>query len=75
MGSGVLPLAKTTRPAETQMSTEILECPHVGTCRYGQRAEDQAFELLGPVSSMRYRTSTPGLSTWWSATALNETWF
>ena len=26
-------------------------------------------EQLGPVSSMRYRTSTPGLSTWWSSTA------
>ncbi len=30
---------------------------------------------LGPVSCMRCRTSTPGLSTWWSTTALWETWF
>jgi hypothetical protein len=27
-------------------------------------------ERLVPVSFMRYRTSTPGLSTWWSSTAL-----
>jgi hypothetical protein len=27
-------------------------------------------ERLGPVSFMRCRTSTPGLSTWWSSTAL-----
>ena len=30
----------------------------------------QAFERLGPVSCTRYRASTPGLSTWWSSTAL-----
>ena len=30
---------------------------------------------LGPVSFVRYRISTPGLSTWWSTTALRETWF
>ena len=28
------------------------------------------FERLGPVSYTRYRASTPGLSTWWSSTAL-----
>jgi hypothetical protein len=27
-------------------------------------------ELLVPVSYMRCRTSTPGLSTWWSTTTL-----
>ena len=27
-------------------------------------------ERLVPVSFIRYRTSTPGLSTWWSSTAL-----
>ena len=31
--------------------------------------------LLGPVSSERYRPYTSGLSTWWSSTALRETWF
>src|SRR5690606_17309058 len=30
----------------------------------------QAFEQLVPVSFMRCRTSTPGLSTWWSSTVL-----
>ncbi|ATA00675.1 hypothetical protein CK808_04175 [Brucella abortus] len=30
----------------------------------------KSIELLVPVSCMRCRTSTPGLSTWWSSTAL-----
>ena len=30
----------------------------------------KTIELLVPVSSMRCRTYTPGLSTWWSTTAL-----
>jgi len=30
---------------------------------------------LGPVSSERCRSCTSGLSTWWSTTALGETWF
>ena len=34
-----------------------------------------AFERLVPVGCVRCRTSTPGLSTWWSSTALIETWF
>ena len=29
-------------------------------------------EQLVPVSFMRYRTSTPSLSTWWSSTALKR---
>ena len=29
-------------------------------------------ERLGPVSCTRYRASTPGLSTWWSSTALER---
>ena len=33
------------------------------------------FERLGPVGCTRYRALTSGLSTWWSTTALNETWF
>ena len=32
-------------------------------------------ERLGPVSCTRCRASTSGLSTWWSSTALGETWF
>ena len=34
------------------------------------RNDQKPIELLVPVSFMRYRTSTPGLSTWWSSTAL-----
>ena len=30
----------------------------------------KSIELLVPVSYMRCRTSTPGLSTWWSSTTL-----
>ena len=30
----------------------------------------RSLERLGPVSCVRRRTSTPGLSTWWSTTAL-----
>ena len=30
---------------------------------------------LGPLGCIRYRTSTCGLSTWWSSTALRETSF
>ena len=32
----------------------------------------KTIERLVPVSSMRCRTYTPGLSTWWSTTALKE---
>ena len=31
---------------------------------------NKSIELLVPVSFMRYRTSTPDLSTWWSSKAL-----
>jgi hypothetical protein len=33
------------------------------------------FERLVPVSSTDCSASTSGLSTWWSSTALDETWF
>ena len=33
------------------------------------------FERLVPVGSTDCSASTPGLSTWWSSTALDETWF
>ena len=49
-----------------------------GFARFGMLDAARAskpIERLVPVSFMRYRTSTPGLSTWWSATALGETWF
>ena len=37
--------------------------------------EGSAIERLGPVSCARCRACTSGLSTWWSTTALGETWF
>ena len=36
-------------------------------CRWGG---SRSIERLGPVSCVRCRTCTPGLSTWWSTTAL-----
>ena len=41
----------------------------------GDQIEIEPIGRLGPVSFTRYRASTPGLSTWWSSTALRETWF
>ena len=32
-------------------------------------------EILVSVSFTHYCASTPDLSTWWSSTALSETWF
>ena len=44
---------------------------HARTTRMGISNERiKTIELLVPVSSMRCRTYTPGLSTWWSTTAL-----
>jgi len=36
------------------------------------RAEDEPIERLGPVSFTHCCASTPGLSTWWSTTALRR---
>ena len=43
--------------------------------RLGLDVGSLAFERLGPVSCTCYHASTSGLSTWWSTTALDETWF
>ena len=40
-----------------------------------RRSGSSGFERLVPVSSTGCPASTPGLSTWWSSTALDETWF
>ena len=39
------------------------------------RRGNEPIERLGPVSCAHCCASTPGLSTWWSSTALGETWF
>ncbi len=39
------------------------------------RVAIKPIERLVPVSCAPYGACTPGLSTWWSATALGETWF
>ena len=43
--------------------------------RIGFKPDIEPIGRLGPVSCMGYPTSTPGLSTWWSTTALRETSF
>jgi hypothetical protein len=49
--------------------------------RLVERSRDRAtigssgFERLVPVGCTDYSASTSGLSTWWSSTALDETWF
>jgi hypothetical protein len=42
-------------------------------CRWARRSG--AIERLVPVSCAGCPASTSGLSTWWSTTALGETWF
>ena len=46
-----------------------------GFCRYARRLGSRPIERLVPVSSTDYSAFTSGLSTWWSSTALGETWF
>ena len=41
----------------------------------GRECGSRSVERLGPVSCTRHRACTSGLSTWWSTTALGETWF
>src|SRR3974377_2350294 len=49
---------------------------HGGSCRYARAASgSRPIERLVPVSCADYSASTSGLSTWWSSTALGETWF
>ena len=43
--------------------------------RGGRRRWDKPIERLVPVSCTGCPASTSGLSTWWSTTALGETWF
>jgi hypothetical protein len=83
-GIGCSPLAMATRPSKDREDDGVLMlvCWRVGVCAGREFSVGLAaargskpIERLGPVSFMRCRTSTPGLSTWWSATALGETWF
>jgi hypothetical protein len=46
-----------------------------GFCRYARRLGSRPIERLVPVSSTDCSAFTSGLSTWWSSTALGETWF
>ncbi|MCE3247101.1 MAG: hypothetical protein K0R41_926 [Geminicoccaceae bacterium] len=67
--------------ATTPGSGAVVLCPLISgaqlrarDARLGLGADELGFERLGPVSCTRCRAFTPGLSTWWSTTALNETW-
>ena len=41
----------------------------------GRECPSASIEQLVPVGCTDCSASTPGLSTWWSTTALSETWF
>ena len=53
------------------LSSDI--CPLIFAC--SGLGAGVAFERLGPLGCTGCPASTCGLSTWWSTTALNETWF
>src|ERR1700726_2343726 len=67
-GIGFKLLAKTTRPAKDKETKQaVIMRVHAWTLKM---REIKPIERLGPVSYMRCRTSTPGLSTWSSSTVL-----
>ena len=65
-GIGFKLLARTTRPAKDKDTKQAVWCL-LWTLK--MRAI-KPIERLVPVSYMRCRTYTPGLSTWWSTTVL-----
>src|SRR5436189_6479598 len=68
-GAGVPARADLEIDYRASASSEITSAP--GTRPVVDGVNSQArIEQLGPVSSMPYGTSTSGLSTWWSSTAL-----
>ena len=84
-GIGYRPPAKTTSPAKDELKqafanerqglsiSALRHCFSILAIESEWALEMRAIkpiELLVPVSSMRCRTYTPGLSTWWSTTAL-----
>jgi hypothetical protein len=87
MGSGVWPLAMATRPAKLPGCEGACEVRSVWSrvglgaargrwCGAGStRVGIKPIERLVPVSCGDCSLSTSGLSTWWSTTALGETWF
>ena len=75
-GIGFSLSANTTRPAKDDearfgpsISVLAKRLPRESEWALEMRAI-KTIELLVPVSSTRYRAYTPGLSTWWSTTAL-----
>ena len=67
-GIGFGLLAQVTGPAKNSGKHWMVLC--VFDERISNMRTIKPIELLVPVSSMRYRTCTPGLSTWSSSTAL-----
>src|SRR5580658_7572938 len=68
-GIGFKLLARTTRPAKDKETKQAEVFAHKALWTLKMRAI-KPIERLVPVSYMRCRTSTPGLSTWWSTTVL-----
>ncbi len=75
-GIGCRPLAMTTRPSKRATDESLgtrfrkLARPSCFRLAAAHEARIKPLERLVPVSFMRCRTFTPGLSTWWSSTAL-----
>jgi hypothetical protein len=72
-GIGFRPLAIATKPAECRSNRRLSPSWSFRLSRRRRASRMRVIkpnELLVPVSFMRCRTSTPGLSTWWSSTAL-----
>lgn len=79
-GNGFRLLARTTRPAKDKQRSNIWsvsDVVHVGGALSVMTVSwtlimraIKPIERLVPVSYMRCRTSTSGLSTWWSTTVL-----
>ena len=69
-GIGFKLLARTTRPAKDKDTKQAVN-HHGAYARWTLKMRAiKPIERLVPVSYMHYCTSTPGLSTWWSTTAL-----
>src|ERR1700722_16961348 len=69
-GIGFKLLARTTRPAKDKETKQAVWSFHLLKRWTLKMRAIKPIERLVPVSYMRCRTYTPGLSTWWSTTVL-----
>ncbi len=75
-GIGCRPLARSTRSSKTRThllgfsELFVVGCNELHAVGLPLRVKIKPIERLVPVSFTGYPASTPGLSTWWSSTAL-----